>query len=98
MRRLFNPQYHKIRYVVKLDAFILSELHLKPQSYSLFVLLFPGCHHHRATAISYTAFDFCCVFVTLRFCMCVSFFLNYLILFVSDYAGVVLLECNRASA
>jgi hypothetical protein len=34
----FNPKYHKIRCAVKMDAFILSEMHLKPQSYSLFVL------------------------------------------------------------
>ena len=85
-------------YVVKFDAFILSKLHFKPQSYALFLLLFPGWQHHRATAISYIAYDFSCVFITLRFCMCVSFILKYLILFVSDYAGVVLLEYNRASA
>jgi hypothetical protein len=30
--------------------------------------------------------------------MHVSVFLNYLILFVSDYAGVVLVEYNRAFA
>ena len=35
------------------------------KSYSLFVLLLPGCQYQRATGISYNAFDFTCVFVTL---------------------------------
>jgi len=54
---------------VKLDAIILSAMHLELQSYSIFVLLLSGCQYHRTTSISYVAFDFTCVFVTVHFCM-----------------------------
>ena len=46
----------------------------------------------------YCIWFYLCLCNSVHFCMNISFFLNYLTLFISDYADVVLLEYNRVSA